>query len=60
MERFVLWAQTVIQEDELRYVLKNHGQQFATHTGIMKMQVCCAGSLDFLHMVYVDCAYNTK
>ena len=55
MERFALWAQTVFQEDELRYVLDNHGQLFVTRTGIMKMQVCCAGNLDFLLMVDYAC-----
>ena len=51
MERFDLQVQTVFREGELKYVLNSHGQLFVTHTGTMKMQVCCAGSLDFLLMV---------
>ena len=43
----------VLQEDVLRFVLNSLGQPFVMFSGIIKMQVCCVGSLDFLLMVII-------
>ena len=51
IERFVLLEQTRFQVEELRFVLESHGPQFVMLTGTMKMQVFCAGNLDFPLMV---------
>ena len=55
MERFVLLEQMRFQVEELRFVLNSHGPQYVMLTGTMKMQVFCAGNLDFPHMVYMQC-----